>query len=155
MESIGQAIYTALRDDSEATNGIRALLGNTGTTPYNVYHSHLPDNIDFNQSSGAHSFITYFLVSSVSDNSVHGADGRLVEEVYNITVYSRTLSTLESVHRRIKLRLHDMRNITAPSSQARIHQVRFENEIATQWDDDFKVFFRPAFYRVWGRDDNI
>ena len=156
MEQAGQAIYTALRDDSEATNGIRALLGNTTTTPYNVYHADFPTSFDFSPSSGtAQGLITYHMVSSVRDNEMSRPSIYVFQALYNITVYARALTKVEAVHRRVMLRLHNMRNVTVPTTLAWLHNVKLENEGPNIFDDAFKVHYRAAFYRVWGRDDNI
>lgn len=155
MEKVGQAIYTAMRDDSEATNGIRALLGNTTTSPYNVFHAQFPDEFDFSASGGAKGLITYHFVSASYDTDMGTAAVKTFQAVYNVSAYARALSTVESVHRRVKLRLDRMRNVTVPTSQAWIHQIKLESEGPNLFDDAFQVWRRTAIYRAWCRDDNV
>lgn len=155
MEAVAQALYTALRDDSEATVGMRALLGNTTTTPYNMHHVLIPEAIDFVTAAGTQSFMVYQFVSGIPRQDIHGRDGLAGEELYNFRVYSRSLATLESICRRIKLRLQNKLYVTQPTSQAVIQEVKLDSEGPTIWDDEFKVWGRSNFYRVWCRDDNL
>jgi len=154
VEKIAESLYKALRDDSEATVGIRALLGNTTTTPYNVYHVSIPAAVDFVTATGSQSFIVYQFVSGTPDQSFHGRDGLAGQELYSFRVYSRTLSTLESVCRRMRLRLRK-KYVTDPTTQAVILEIKMDSEGATIWDDEFKVWGRTVYYRVWMRDDNL
>lgn len=155
MEKVNEALYKALRDDSEATVGIRALLGNTTTTPYNVHHAFLPDKVDFSQASGAKGYITYQFVSGTPDNSNMSTASRLSEDVYQFTAYHRNLSKVEDIHRRIKKRLQNKRGITDPTSQAEIGEVLLDSESPPTFDEAFKVWFQVKYYRVWVRDDDI
>lgn len=155
MEKIAEALYKALRDDSEAIVGMRALLGNTTTTPYNMYHAYIPESVDFTTVTGSQSFMIYQFVSGTPDQSIHGRDGLAGEELYSFRVYSRSLSTLESICRRIRLRLQGKRDVTDPTTQAVILDVKMDSEGPTIWDDDFKVYGRTVYYRVWMRDDNL
>lgn len=154
MEQVAQSIYQAMRDDSAATVGLRALLGNTTTTPYNVYHAFLPAGIDFS-STTAQSYITYQLISSVADIEQHSKGGRIMVETWQITAYAHTRTKVDSIHRRIRHRLDALHNVTLPTSQAVLHQIRFESLGPHTWDDAYKVFFQEATYRSWGRDDDI
>ena len=155
MEKIAEALYKALRDDSEAAVGMRALLGNTTTSPYNVYHAFLPEAVDFVTAAGTQSFIVYQFISGIPDQTIHGRDGLAGQELYSFRVYSRSLSTLESICRRIRLRLQGKRSVTDPTTQAVIQSVKMDSEGPTIWDDEFKVFGRTVYYRVWMRDDNL
>ena len=154
MEKISEAIYKALRDDSESAVGLRALLGNTTTSPYNVYHAFLPTSIDFSPTAGNKGFITYLFVSVVPELGTR-EDMRVMEEVYNITAYHRLLTQLESIHRRIKWRLQDARGVSNPTSQAQLLNIRMESLGSMRFDDVFNVYFQTAFYRVWVRDDDL
>ena len=154
MKEVEEELYKSLRDDDDPNDGIPALLGNTSTAPYNVYHSHLPESVDFRQDDD-HSFITYFLVSSIGDQDQHDRSGTTLEQLYQFTVWSRCLSKMHDIHARIKLRLNRKWKVSDPTENAVIHQVRFEADGPETWDDDFKVFTKPATYRVWVRDDNI
>lgn len=155
MEKVSEALYKSLRDDSEATVGIRALLGNTSTTPYNVYHAFLPENVDFSPASGNKGFITYLFVSGTPDNSPHGSAAFIVEEVYNVTAYHRSLSSVESIQRRIKRRLHNLRGVTSPTSQAQLHRIALDSMGPTRFDDKWNVYWQTALYRAWLRDDDL
>lgn len=155
MEKVAEALYKALRDDSATTVGIRTLLGNTSTTPHNVYHSFLPEAVDFSPSAGSQGFITYHFVSGTPDQSQMSTASRLTEEVYQFTAYHRSLSQVEAIHRRIRNRLENKRGVTDPSSQAEISEVRLESQGTSTFDDAFKVWYRSDFYRVWGRDDDL
>lgn len=155
MEKIAEALYKALRDDSEATVGIRALLGNTTTAPYNVYHASPPEALDFVTSTTTQSFIIYQFVSGTPDLSIHGKDGLAGQEIYSFRVYSRSLTTLESICRRIRIRLQGKRYVVNPTTQSVIQNVKMDSEGPTTWDDEFKVFGRTVYYRVWMRDDNL
>ena len=155
MEKVNEALYKALRDDSEATVGIRVLLGNTSTTPYNVHHAFLPEKVDFSPSTGAQGFITYQFVSGTPDNSNMSTASRLIEEVYQFTAYHRNLSVVEDIQRRIKKRLQNKKGITDPTSQAQLYEVLLDSESPPTFDDAFKVWFQTKFYRAWVRDDDI
>lgn len=155
MEKVNESIYKALRDDSEATVGIRALLGNTTTTPYNVYHAFMPENVDFSPSTGAQGFITYQFVSGTPDPDNHSEASRLSEDVYQITVYHRNQSIVEDIHRRVKRRLQHKRGVTDPTSQAELVGLKLDSESPPTFDDVFKVWFQTKFYRAWVRDDDI
>ena len=155
MEKVNEAIYKALRDDSEASVGIRALLGNTTTTPFNVFHSFLPESVDFSPSAGAQGFITYQFISGTPDLEQQSEASRLVEEVYQVTAYHRNLSIVEDIQRRVKRRLMRKRGVTDPTSQALISQIKLDNEEPPTFDDVFKVWFRTTFYRAWIRDDDL
>jgi len=155
MEKIDSAIYLALRDDSEATVGIRALLGNTTTTPYNVYHAFFPDNFDFSPASGNKGIVVYNFVSGTPDKTVHSKSTIISEDLYDITAYHRSLDTLEDIHRRIKKRLYLLNNVTKPTSQAELHQLLLDSERPPTFDDDWQVWFQTKSYRAWVRDDDI
>lgn len=154
MEQADQAFYKTLRDDTEATVGLRALLGSPSANPYNVYHAYLPEALDFSPAGGAQSFLTYLRVSSRGDIE-HPRPVQTVQSLYDVTGYSRSRATLNSIMERVKLRLHRMRNVTAASSQVVIHQVLFESEGSDRFDEAFNCHWRVATYRMRFRDDNI
>lgn len=155
MDAISAALYQALRDDSEAVVGLRALLGNTAATPYNVYHSILPETFDFSKSTGDKGAVTYFLVSDTPDPDAGSTNTRLMQAVYNVQGYHVNLATLDTVMRRIKWRLQDMRGITLPNSLGELHRVRLSSEVGERYDAKFMVWWRTAVYRVWYRDDDL
>lgn len=155
MEKIDESIYKALRDDSTASVGIRALLGNTATSPYNVYHAFLPDDVDFQTASGQVGFLVYHRISSVPDIEQHNPSGLTMVMLYQISAYARSLPTVESVLRRVRWRLDHLRGVTLPTTLAALHQIKLDSAGPTRFDDAFKVFFRNDMYRVWGRDDNL
>ena len=155
MEKVSQALYQALRDDSEATVGIRALLGNTTTSPYNVYHAFIPEAIDLKTAAGNVGFITYNLISSVAETDIGAPAVRLFQELYDFTVYHRLLTTVEAVHQRIKRRLISNRGVTQPTTLAAIYNLKLERLGPHRWDENFNVYFQVASYRAWVRDDDI
>ena len=155
MEKISEAIYKALRDDSETTNGLRTLLGNTATNPFNVYHAFLPDGIDFSPSAGLKGFVTYQFVSGVPEPGISSEDNRLLEEVYSINAYHRTLTQLEKIHRRIKWRLQNARSVTNPTSESQLYLIRLDNMGPIRFDEAFNVYWQLAQYRAWLRDDDL
>ena len=155
MEKVDVAIYKTLRDDSEASVGIRALLGNTTTTPYNTYHAFLPDNIDFSPAAGNVGFIVYMRISSTPDLGVHSLSTLTEQSVYQISAYHRVLSSVEAIHRRIKKRLLRLDHVTQPTSQSGLYQLLLESEDPVTFDDSFKVWFQQKYYRAWVRDDDI
>lgn len=153
-ENISEAIYKALRDDSLATNGIRALLGNTTTTPYNVYHAYVPESVDFSPPAGAVGFITYFMVTDTPNLEYQSVATEVVESIYNITAYHKTMTQLDKVLRRVRYRLEDMTGITRPTARSTMHKVRWQMDTTTKWDDEFKVWYRTSLYKVWYRNDD-
>lgn len=150
-----QALYETLRDDSEATVGIRALLGNTTATPYNVHHAFLPEAIDFSAAGGTKAFIVYQFISGTPDNTSHNRAALLSQEVYSVTVYARSLAKIIAVHKRVKLLLHDKRSVTDPSSGVVIFRMALDAQNPPRFDDAFETWFQSAFYRAWVRDDNL
>ena len=155
MEEAEKAIYQALRDDSEATNGLRALLGNTTTSPYNVYYAFLPENVDFSAAGGSKAFVTVLLASSVADLESRSPAARLMQDVYQITAYARELSKVRSIQRRIRWRLDNLRGITLPTTIDQFHNVALETYSADRYDDKFDCRWQMAEYRVWRRDDDL
>lgn len=155
-DKVSEAIYKAMRDDCDDLVGLRALLGETRNTPFNVYHAYLPERVDFRNSDGDdRSYVTYFMVSSTPDNSFSSPASRAIELLYDVTGYSRKLLTLEKIMRRVKWRLQDKRGVTNPSSLVAIQKIALDSEGSTSWDEAFKVYFKTATYRVWGRDDDL
>lgn len=151
MKEVTKAIYTALRDDAEATYGIRALLGNTTTSPYNIYYSFLPSNIDFS-STTAQSYITFIPVSTVYDDQYHGKDARAFEMLWQFTVWSRSIEKCYDIINRIKWRLDKMESVNAPTADVEIYKVHFSSVGPEDFDDGFKVHAVVCQVRVWGRD---
>lgn len=146
MELVSQAIYTALRDDSEATNGLRALLGNTSATPYNMFHAFVPASFQYD---GGKSCLTYQFVSGTPDLNTHPTAGRTVQEVYRVNVYSRSILTVERAHKRVKWRLQGARSVTQPSSESIISKLALDFMAPTRYDEAWNVFWQTADYRAW------
>lgn len=146
MELVSQAIYTALRDDSEATNGLRALLGNTTTTPYNVFHADPPAAFQFD---GGKSCLTYLFVSGTPDLSGHPTAGRAMQEIYRINAYSRNLLTVERIHKRVKWRLQGKRSLTLPTTETLLQQLKLDSMGPTRYDETWNVYWQSADYRAW------
>ena len=89
MEQVSQALYKALRDDSEATNGIRALLGNTTANPYNCYFGSFPESFDFSPSGGAKGLLVYSMVSCVRDTEFRGPAAMVAAAVEYIAISTK------------------------------------------------------------------
>ncbi len=155
MEEAEKALYQALRDDSEALVGLRALLGNTTTSPYNVYYAYLPENVDFSPSGGSKAFVTVLLTASPADISSPKAAARLMQDFYQVTVYARDLSKVRSVHRRIRWRLDGARGLTIPTTLDQVHKVALIGYGSDRYDDKFDCRWQMAEYRVWRRDDDL
>lgn len=152
MKEVDRVIYQALRDDSEATYGIRTLLGNTTTSPYNVYRFFLPSGIDFSAAT-SQSYVTFFPVSTNYDMSFHAKDARAFQSLYQFTVWSRSVGKCYDVVERIKWRLDRMQAVGTPSVDAGIIGVKFEGVVTETFDNDYKVHLVICQARIWGRDD--
>ena len=156
MEEAQKAIYQAIRDDSAASIGVRALLGNTTTTPYNVYYAFLPVALEFSPASGTkQGFVVVLLISSVADLSAGKADTRLMQDVYQVSVYARDLSKVREVHSRIRWRLEGKRGLTDPTTDDVIHKIALESIGPDRYDDAYECRWQTAIYRVWRRDDDL
>ena len=154
MKEINKALYVVLRDDSEAVVGLRTLLGNTTTAPYNVYYRNLPDNVDFKTTTNQ-SFITFFPVSLNYNHTFHDYDARGFVALYQFTAWSRSYTKTYDIVNRIKWRLDGSRSITSPLTDAVIHKILFENTGPETFDNEFKVNMLVSHVRVWGRDDYV
>ena len=148
MEKLKEAVYTALRDDSTATVGLRTLLGHAAT-PYGVYFAYLPEKPDF---SSKH-YLTYMLLAQAAEPGVGGTDMRLRQAVFSVTAWSSSDITKEQILRRIENVLEQMRKVTKPTSQCELHDLRFESSGPDLFDDEFKVHHRSVQYRAYYRDD--
>jgi len=155
MEEASKAVYQTLRDDSTATVGLRALLGNTTTTPYNVHYAFLPEHVDFSPSAGNVGHVVVLLASSIADIQAGSIATRLMQDVYQITAYARSLSTVRAAHSRIRWILEHKRKMTNPTSDDVIQKIALEGYGPDRYDDAFDCRWQVATYRVWRRDDDI
>jgi len=155
MDKIKDMIYTALRDDSTATIGIRALLGNTTATPYNVYHANLPDPLDFASSK---KYITYFQLSGDFDTTYPRNNFSTMpkQETYQITVWGGdTTTSNDKILDRVRYILEGKHKTTNPTSDAKVFSIKCEWESADMWDDDYRIFYKSARFRIWLQDVTI
>lgn len=151
MESVGKAIYQAMRDDTT----LRALLGNPAANPYNIFHAEVPQGFDFSPASGTKRCITYFEVSSVPDQEFAGSPCQAVAELYNVTAYGRIKTDVEAIQKRVKWILQDKRLVTQPTSEAVILNIKRENKEGARWDEAWQCYFMTAIYRVWAKDEEF
>lgn len=149
MKDLKEAIHTALRDDSAATVGLRALLGHAAT-PFGVYQHHLPEEPDF----ATKSYLTWLMVGGTGGDA-HGEDMRLREAVFSVTVWSQNPDTVEDALMRARLRLENLRGVTLPDDNIQLLQIKFEGHNADLFDDDFKAYYRVESYRAWYREDIV
>ncbi len=154
MDVVKEMIYKALRDDSAATVGIRALLSQAAT-PYGVYHANLPDNVDFTSNK---KYIVYFQGPSDYDKTYprHNLATVVKEETYQITAWGGNATTSnDKILDRVKHLLEGKHKTTNPTTDAEVYQIRCEWEGPDLWDDDYKTYYKSTRYRVWVRDDTV
>lgn len=155
MYVIKEMLYKAIRDDSKATVGIRALLSNTTTTPYNVYHANLPDNVDFSSSK---KYITYYQLTGEYDTSFprHNYATIPKEETYQFTVWGGTGTTSnDKILDRIKFLLEGKHKTTNPTTDAAVFTIKCEWEGPDLYDEDYRIYYKSARFRVWLQDVTI
>ena len=156
MDVIATMILTALRDDDEATNGIRALLGHS-TTPYGVYHTELLENPDFNSSKR---YISFYQITSTPDMDYPGNSRNFttlpVQETYMITAWGGdTTTTNNLILKRIRYLLQGCHKVTKPTTDADVYDIKMEWEGPELYDKIFGVHYRQVRYRVWLNDVSI
>jgi hypothetical protein len=149
MEAVGNALYTALRDNA----ALRVLLGAPAASPYNVFHAEIPTGFDFSPSTGKKMCVTYFEVSSVVDHDFHGAHAQAAQEIYNVTVFARLKTDAEAIHRRVKWILQEKRLVTQPTSGAVILNIKRESIGGAQYDSAWKCYYMVSTYRVWAKEE--
>jgi len=155
MDVVKQMIYVAIRDDDKATVGIRALLDNTTTTPYNVYHANLPDNVDF---SSDQKYITYFQVTGDYDPTFprHNFATMAKQETYQITAWGGDATTSnDKILDRVRYLLEGKHGTTDPTSDAAVHNIKCEWESPDLYDEEYRIYYKQARFRVWLRDATI
>lgn len=155
MDKVKEMLYKTLRDDSTATVGLRALLGNTTVSPYNVYLAKLPDNPNF---VGGDKFVTYMQLTGEYDTSYprHNFATVVKQETYQFTSWGGDATTSnDKILDRIKFLLEGKHKTTNPTSDAEVHAIRCEWEGPDLYDDDYEVNYKSIRVRVWLRDDTI
>lgn len=148
MKALAQAIHTALRDDSAATVGIRALLAQAAT-PWGVYHGHFPESP--NLKSGKSYVTWYYLPSSTIKSG--DSDVRLREQPFCLTAWSENIDTVNDIHKRARFVLEHLKGVTLPTVDVQLSEIIFENAMQDLFDDDFKAYYRPEHYRAYYRED--
>lgn len=154
MDVIKSMLYTVMRDDTTATIGLRALLSQS-TTPYGIYHANLPDNVNFASSK---KYITYYQLTGEFDTSYPRNNYTTMpkQETYQITVWGGdTTTSNEKILNRIKYLLDGKHKTTNPTSDADVFMIKCEWESEDLWDNDYRIFYKSARYRVWLNDINI
>jgi hypothetical protein len=150
MEAVGNALYTAMRDDTT----MRTLLGAPAASPYGVFHADLPQGFDFSPSTGKKSAVTYFEVTGTVDHDFHGIHAQAEQALYNVTVYARVKADAEAIHRRVKWILQDKRLVTQPTSGGVILGLKRESLDGAKWDEAWKCFYMTSIYRVWAKEED-
>lgn len=149
MKALKQAVHTALRDDSTATIGLRALLMPTAAaTPYGVYYGHFPEVPSFKSQS----YLTWLYITTVSPGIQH-SDERFREQVFSLTAWSMNPDTVEDVLRRARRVLENLKGVTRPSTDVELHQILFEHGGPDLFDQKYQVYYRAEQYRAWFRED--
>ena len=152
MDVIEEMLHVALRDDSTATVGIRALLGHVAT-PYGVYHSNdLPDNLDF---TGGKKYISHFQLTGDYDMSYPRGNFSTMpkQETYQISVYGgKGTTSNDKILARIRYRLEGKNKTTNPTADAKVFDIRCEWEGPELYDEDYKEFYKQSRFRVWLQD---
>lgn len=149
MEKIKQAIYTALRDDSTATVGLRTLLGSHTATPYGVYFGRSPVTADYSSKS----YLTYSFLSGDGDMGSSDSSCERRSGIFQITAWSESNTTMERILRRVSNVLHRKNKVTNPTSESQLVDIQLASQGPDLFDDDAKVYYRSDQYRVWWRDD--
>lgn len=147
MKQLKQCVHTALRDDSVATVGLRALLAHAAT-PWGVYERYLPEQPDF---STKH-YLTWNVVSGSAGESAE-VDAYLREVVFDVIAWSEDPDLVDDIHMRVRSVLENMRKITQPTSGCAVHQIKWEGHGPNLFDPQYQVYSRAEQYRIWYRED--
>lgn len=147
MKALREAIHKALRDDSAATVGLRALLGHA-TTPFGVYYHFFPETPDFTNLS----YLTYYFLAGVAGES-HDVDAYLREHVFAVTAWSEDMDKMEDILMRVRNVIENMRKLTLPTATIGLHSIKWESASADLFDQDDQVYHRTEQYRAFYRED--
>jgi len=147
MKLLAQAIHTALRDDTVATIGMRALLG-FSATPWGVFQEHFPDIPDF----GNNGMLTWQFVSASEAGGSGLSDMKLRQQVFRVTAWSVNPDVVFDILKRAMFLLDNMRGVTKPTSDVDLHQIRYESSGPTLYDDKHKVYYRADTFRAYFRE---
>ncbi len=147
MKELTQSIHKALRDDSVATVGLRALLAHAAT-PWGVYRAYLPEQPDFS----AKNYVTWYLLaaSGITSPSV---DALIRQQVFSVTAWSKDPDTVTDIHHRVRSVLENLRAVTLPTANCALHQIKWEGAGPELFDADFRVYYRAETYRAYYRED--
>lgn len=153
MEKVLKSIFDATSGDAAATVGIQALMGHS-SSPFGVYWTFWEDKPDFKDGKAR---MTISIVSDLPDHDDEGdstslaADTRIM--VLQIQVYAQDPAKVEKTLRRVDNRLHGMRGITQPTSEAVINSIRRAAGGPSLYDVDWRTHQRAATYTVRYRND--
>jgi len=151
MDVIKEMIYKVMRDDSEASVGLRALLDQT-STPYGIYKADLPDNMDF---SAGVKCVTMFQLTGEFDTSMPRENFSTVakQETYQITAWGGdALVSCDKILDRVRYLLEGKHKTTDPTTNAAVFSIKCEWEGPDQRDIDYRVNHKSARFRVWLQD---
>lgn len=154
MDVIKQMIYTALRDDTTATVGLRALLGHS-STPYGVYKEYSLQSFDFTNSK---KYITLSNLTGLPDISLprHNYSTVFKEETYQIIAWGGDATTSnDKILDRVKYVLEGKRKTTNPTSNAKVFSIKCEFEGPDLFHEDYKIFYKSARFRIWLQDETM
>ena len=147
MKLLKQAIHTALRDDSVATVGLRALLGHAAL-PFGVYYHFLPEQPDFSTSH----WLTWHLLTG-SPVAAPESSAYLRETTFDVTAWSEDPDKVEDILLRVRAVLENARKVTRPTSECDLHAIKWEGHGPDLFDPKFQVYFRSENYRAFHRED--
>lgn len=146
MTNLRQMVHTALRDDSS----LRTLVGNTTTTPYNVYREDPPVPFDFTSQAMV---VWHFLANTPTLPSSHGVSMRQREQVFAVTAYSADPDAVDNILARVRRIFEDLKAVTLPSAGAEVVACHFEDEGPDLFDAEKKVKYRAVQFRIHYRED--
>lgn len=144
MNGLRQMIHTALRDDSQATVGLRAVLGHAAT-PYGVYESLPPAAPDYKDNKA---LLVWDLLGGPSDDAAHGVEMRLRKQVLSVTIWCPIRDTIETAHARVRRVLEDRHKVTYEPTDADVHQLKHREAGPYLWDAAASVHGRAELYDI-------
>lgn len=144
MNGIRQMFHTALRDDDEATVGLRALLGHSAT-PWGVFEEKPPANPDYKDDKA---ILIWDLLGGPSDPDAHGVEMRLRKDVLAVTIWCPIRDTIETAHARARRVLEDRYKVTYTPTDVDVHQVKHRERGPYLWDPEAQVHGRAELYDI-------
>lgn len=152
MKALKKAIHVALRDDSDATVGLRTLLGQSATAPYGVYEGRWQGVPNFKNAAGPQSYLTWLFLRGMETGTVQ-TDLQLREQMFAVTAWSENTDTVEAILARARYVLQGRRAVAQPTVDVELHQIRYEGSGPDLFDDKWKVYYRAEHFRAYFRED--